>query len=81
MNVIGHDNRGTVDVPFGFVYFDDNSRVIYASNAGIHTCQGPYWKSSTHMHVNKAKAYLARKFPSAYFGEMGTPLITNRDES
>jgi hypothetical protein len=70
MEVTSIENRsGDDSYPFGFVYFDDETRVVYATKTGVHTFQGPYWKPSTAKHVAKAKAALAKEFPGIDFNE------------
>jgi hypothetical protein len=64
MRVTYHDNRGDDKIPYGFVYFDDDSRVVYASNEGVSPFDGPYWNLATSVHVNKAIEYLNLQFPN-----------------
>lgn len=56
-----HDNRGTEDVPFGFVYFDDGKRCAYARGVGEHdgvsTGTGG-WPEVGMDHVHEAQRYL-----------------------
>lgn len=68
LNITHHDTRGTEDVPFGFVYFNDNSRVIYA-NGKVRIYQGPYWEPARFTHVNKAIQYLKKQFPKIVWKE------------
>jgi hypothetical protein len=58
MNVTGYDNRGTTEVPFGFVYFDDGRRVVYTSD-GVSNGTGG-WDPITPAHNAAAAAYLHR---------------------
>lgn len=67
MKITGLDNRGDGQHPFGFVYFDDGSRVTYASDIGIEIHGGPYWNQSTAKHVEMASIYLQGVYPGISF--------------
>lgn len=63
LQVESHDNRGTDEVPYGFVYFNDNKRVSYAAHPD--TAGGPRvtggtggWSPITRTHVRLATNYL-----------------------
>jgi hypothetical protein len=57
IEVTGYDNRGSQDVPFGYVYFADGTRVCYA--------QGDVWEgnwgSVANEHFIAAAAFLAER--------------------
>lgn len=60
------ENRGTAEVPFGFVYFDDETRVLYADIEGallVEPHEGPYWTPSGPRHVAAAQEFLIEQFP------------------
>jgi hypothetical protein len=70
---IGHDNRGFNNdespdfdpreaTMFGFVYFNDDRRVVYATGSGVTGGTGG-WEPITPTHVRLAKQYLDSKFP------------------
>lgn len=52
------DNRGSADVPFGYVYFSDGSRVGYAPGAE-HELFAGNWAEVTVQHLRLAHQYLA----------------------
>lgn len=56
--VTGHDNRGTEDVPYGFVYFNDDRRVAYTSEHGVVERATGGWGVVSAAHVKAAKDYL-----------------------
>lgn len=63
MSVIGvewHDNRGTDEVAFGFVYFTDGKRVAYTSSGGVTGSSGG-WGILFPEHVEAATNYLKEK--------------------
>lgn len=63
MNVkaVEHDNRGDVEHPYGFVYFDDGRRVVYAKGLGefegVSSGTGG-WQAVTNVHITEAQRYL-----------------------
>lgn len=68
LEAVGHDNRGIPsdnprdDVMFGFVYFNDEKRVTYATGHGVTGSTGG-WEPITPTHVRLAKEYLDSMFP------------------
>lgn len=58
LHVINHDNRGTVEVPFGFVYFNDHTRVGYTGTKGADATLTGGWETVTPDHVEVADRYL-----------------------
>lgn len=72
MQITGNDNRGTNDTPFGFVYFDDHTRVIYADGIGVTPFRGSHWEPATNEHAECALTYLKDKFPAGnWFVKVG----------
>lgn len=67
MKAVEHDNRGDDTHPYGFVYFDDDRRVVYAKDLGEHdgvsTGTGG-WPAVTMAHVKEAQRYLAEVYGS-----------------
>lgn len=61
LEVAYYDNRGTNDVAYGFVYFSDDSRVLYASGKTIRPYKGPCWTPATMRHVEIARDFLSRQ--------------------
>ena len=65
LKVESHENRGTVEQPFGFVYFTDDSRVGYAP--GIKETEesdglfSGNWGGNTPTHFALAFKYLKEK--------------------
>ena len=62
----GHDNRGTADCPFGYVYFTDGSRLSFApGTSGLGNPLGLFpskgWGSPKTDHYRLATAYLNEK--------------------
>ncbi len=59
VRVTGHDNRGDENIQFGFVYFDDGTRVGYATDIPY---RPPVWQTlgweATPEHVRLATEYL-----------------------
>ncbi len=61
-----HDNRGDNEVPYGYVYFDDGTRVGYANilenehdNGIFPTHDSVWWKAATDTkHFRMAAEYL-----------------------
>lgn len=54
-----HDNRGDDEYPYGFVYFNDDTRVGYTSDAGVFPTQpGLYKATDDPAHLEMARAYL-----------------------
>lgn len=62
LHIIEHENRGSKDVPFGFVYFSDDTRVLYAllpeNPEGVQSSGGQNWPPVTRVHVRLAQTYL-----------------------
>lgn len=57
LTVTGTDNRGTDEVPYGFVYFSDGKRVVY-SGTDVHEGTGG-WEPVTEEHRELAREYLS----------------------
>lgn len=51
MKVTQCENRGSFDVPFGFVYFDDNTRVGFSRDEGVWPAN---WGGNTARHLSLA---------------------------
>lgn len=58
LRVINHDNRGDDRVPFGFVYFNDHTRVGYTGTKGADASMTGGWETVTPDHVEVADRYL-----------------------
>lgn len=56
LEVENHDNRGTEDYPYGFLYFNDGRRMAYALGK-IHGDAAGGWKPLTPKHVLVGKRY------------------------
>lgn len=56
MKVVDHDNRGTEDEPFGFLYFDDGTRMAYGLGK-IHPRANGGWGGLTPKHEKPAAEY------------------------
>jgi hypothetical protein len=56
--VTGHENRGDAEVAFGFVYFNDDSRVAYSTPQGVVADATGGWAAVTDTHVRLAEEYL-----------------------
>ena len=56
LDVEDHDNRGTKEVPYGFIYFNDGTRVTYAGTE-VHDGTGG-WDPITEQHRKLAQEYL-----------------------
>jgi hypothetical protein len=63
--VFSYDNRGDLDYPFGYVYFDDGTRVWYAPGVGESREEmGVDWQShwfperATNGHIQQAREFL-----------------------
>lgn len=54
----GYDNRGDIEVAYGFVYFSDGRRVAYTSTDGVVTSATGGWPAVTGEHVAVAEEYL-----------------------
>lgn len=65
MKAVEHDNRGDATHPYGFVYFDDGKRCVYAKGVGEHdgvsTGTGD-WEAVSMAHVKEAQHYLAEVY-------------------
>lgn len=61
IRAIHHDNRGTTEVPFGFVYFSDHTRVGYTGTKGADAAMTGGWETVTPDHVEVADRYLNEK--------------------
>lgn len=57
LQVTDSDNRGTQEVPFGFVYFSDDRRVAYTGSGVVADATGG-WGPVTSDHVRLAEQYL-----------------------
>lgn len=59
MDIIGIDNRGSDEAPFGYVYFGDHYRVGYTGGAAIAVFGGgDAWPEPTRGHLDAAREYL-----------------------
>lgn len=60
-----HDQRGTEDHPYGYVYFDDGTRLAYApGTSGLSNPLGLFpggWGAVRDEHYKVATAYLNEK--------------------
>lgn len=63
IKVTSIDNRGTHAVPFGYVYFDDDTRVSYAFREGIIMIMNGNWGGNTQEHKRVAKSAILKEFP------------------
>jgi hypothetical protein len=57
LKVDGIDNRGTNEVPYGFVYFTDGLRVNFAKGRGVGS--GSNWGAVSSRHRKLAQDALA----------------------
>jgi hypothetical protein len=58
VNVKFRDNRGSEDVQFGFVYFEDDRRVGYTTASGVVPNATGGWGPITPEHVRAAVEFL-----------------------
>ena len=58
--VSGYDNRGSEEVPLGFVYFDDDVRVGYSPGSEREIWPGN-WGTVEMWHLEAARDFLATK--------------------
>lgn len=58
------DNRGTDDIPFGYILFNDHSRIGYASGEPAGRLIPGDWGGNTDDHIDLAYAALRDKYPS-----------------
>lgn len=56
LEVTYHDNRGTEDEPFGFLYFNDGRRMAYGLGK-LHPDATGGWEPLTTRHVQPALVY------------------------
>lgn len=66
LHVESHDNQGTDETPWGFVYFNDNKRVAYVASANAPggprvTASTGGWPPITPSHTRLAREYLILK--------------------
>jgi hypothetical protein len=61
VKAVGHDNRGDDEIAYGFVYFDDERRVAYATGQGVVQDATGGWDEVTDQHVKVAEEYLKGK--------------------
>lgn len=62
LKVTGRDNRGGSDDPaeqYGFVYFNDESRLAYTSDEGVTDVTGG-WGEVTSTHMQLARRFLLK---------------------
>ncbi len=64
VRVTGHDNRGDLGAPYGFVYFSDHTRCGYTPGHeeevwAVKTDGG--WNLATSMHIGLATSYLRQR--------------------
>lgn len=67
MEITEIDNRGDDEVPFGFVYFKDNTRIAYAKNGDTWQFSGSgsnFYHSPTIRHELAAKEHLEQHGPT-----------------
>ncbi len=63
-STLSHDERsGSKKYPFGFVYFDDDHRIAYASGVPLSIGATGGWQPLTVGHLIEARNYLAKVFP------------------
>lgn len=62
LEAVWHDNRGDETAMYGFVYFNDERRVVYTSFTGVTNSTGG-WGPVTTKHVRLAEEYLNEKAP------------------
>lgn len=60
VRAVDHDNRGDSDVAYGFVYFADGRRVVYATGYPLDGGTGG-WAAVTSAHIAEAKRYLTEQ--------------------
>lgn len=61
-------NKGTDDIPFGFVYFNDGTRVVFASDYDTRIYSGPpHIEQPKDDHVEMANKKLSEEFPNVIF--------------
>lgn len=58
LQATSHDNRGSNEFPFGFVYFNDDRRLAYAHDV---TSATGGWPTVTRKHLQLAQQYLAAR--------------------
>lgn len=56
--VADHENRGNSEVAYGFVYFEDGTRVAYTSLDGVAADATGGWEPITDRHADAATTYL-----------------------
>ena len=65
-----YDNRGSPDVPYGFVYFNDDTRIGYPAFDNDKPIDGSTfdgnWGGNTARHHELAKAYLRKRGVKGY---------------
>lgn len=66
LKVTNHDNRGDADHPYGFVYFNDNTRVGYTSDEVFPTHRGVWEATEDPHHFALAREYLREKGVRGY---------------
>lgn len=58
LTVEAFDNRGTKEVPFGYVYFSDNTRMVVGVADNVTTLMSGQWGGNTEEHIQLAADYL-----------------------
>lgn len=58
LQATSHDNRGDHETTFGFVYFNDDTRILYTGREGAHPGVTGGWAPITSAHVEAADRYL-----------------------
>jgi hypothetical protein len=61
LKVTHHDNRGTAEEPYGYVYFTDDRRVAYTKEEGVTDDVTGGWDAIYPTHVRLAKKYLGEQ--------------------
>jgi hypothetical protein len=64
LKVTSHENRAgenSENVSYGFVYFSDETRVAYSTEAGVVKDATGGWDPVTDTHVRLAKAHLQKE--------------------
>lgn len=56
------ENRGSKEVPFGFIYFNDDLRVLYADGK----LRDTNWGEVTEQHYRMAKEFLREQGVKGY---------------
>jgi hypothetical protein len=59
--VADYENRGGSEVAYGFVYFEDGTRVAYTSLDGVVQDATGGWEPVTERHAKAAASYLKKQ--------------------